>query len=124
MRHKGEIFFPASLHYQRLLRGKCLHGQPDCLIDYPVDNVERLPLQVQTVAVGEIVDTAAQDVVFRNDFRDIKAVFDSLRAMLSWASIAERLRDRFVGPRLESRRQLLQESGDMVVERRGVEIFR
>jgi len=59
VRYKGEIFFAAPLHFQRLMGSKCLHGQPDCLIEDSVDNVEWLPLHPQAVAIGEIMNTAA-----------------------------------------------------------------
>ena len=96
MRHKGEILFPAPLHLQRALSGIGLQGQADRMVEDPVDNVERLPLQVQTVVVGKIVDAAAQDVVLRNDLFNIKCVLETLQTMSRRAAFAERFWDRLV----------------------------
>ena len=81
VRDKGKIFLAPPLHLQRALCGIGLQCHADRMVENPVDNVERLPLQVQTVAVGEIVDTAAQDVVLRNDFFDIKRVLETLKSV-------------------------------------------
>jgi hypothetical protein len=76
--HEGEILFPPLLHLQRTLGGIGLQREADGLVEHPVDDVERLPLQVQPGAVGDVVDTAAQDVVLRHDLFDVEGVLDAL----------------------------------------------
>ena len=78
MGHKGEILFPPPLHVQRALGRIGLQGQADGMIENAVDNVKWLPLQVQPVVVGKIVDAAAKDVILSNDLFDFKVVLQTL----------------------------------------------
>ena len=81
VRHEGEILFPALLHFERLLRGEGLHGRSDRPVQDAVEDVERFPLQGQTIALREIVNAAAQDVVLRDDFLDVERFLDPLQTM-------------------------------------------
>ena len=96
--HKGQILFAAVLHIQRSLCRIGLHGRSDRAVQDAVDNVESLPLQTQTVVVGQIVETVAQDVVLRHDLFNIKPVLDTLSAMSGRATFADRFGDRLVRP--------------------------
>ena len=91
VRHKGEILLPAPLHLQRALGGIGLQGQPDGMVENPVDSVERLPLEGHTVVVGQIVDTGAENVVLRNHLFNIKCLLETLKTMSSRTAFAKRL---------------------------------
>ena len=90
MCYEGEILFAAPLHFHGLLCGKGLHCQTNCLVENVVENMEGLSLQTQTMGIGEIVETAAQDVVLANDLLDIEAILDPLQTMGWRATFAER----------------------------------
>src|SRR5262245_25216073 len=52
VRHKCQIFFTAPLHFERLLSGKCLDGQPDRLVQNAIQGMERLSLQAEVMLFG------------------------------------------------------------------------
>ena len=93
MRDKGEVLFPASLHFQRLLRGIRLQGQANRLVEDPVHNVERLPLQAYTIRFGEIVNTAAEDVVLGDHLFNIKSLLQTLESVGRRAAFDKRFRN-------------------------------
>jgi hypothetical protein len=66
------------MHFQRALCGVGLHRHADRAVQDTVQDVERLPLQTQPVGIGDIVDAAAKDVVFRHDFFDVESILDTL----------------------------------------------
>jgi hypothetical protein len=78
VRHESEIFFAAPLHFERPLGRVGLDSQADRLIEHPVHNVEGLALQVEAVLLCEIVNTAAQDVVFGDNFFEIESFLETL----------------------------------------------
>ena len=86
--------------------------------------MKSLALQAQVMALREIVDACAQDVVLCDDFYDVKAVLVSLKAVDGWAAFKKRFRYRFVSHQLECCGQLIKESGNVVIERRGIEVLR
>src|ERR1700759_4798183 len=97
MGHESQIFFPSPLHIQRLLGGICLDSYPNRLIEEPVHYMEGLALQVQTVLLGEIMNTAAQDIVFGNDFLKIKGFLETLQAVRWGAAFSQSFRNCLVG---------------------------
>ena len=121
VRHESEILFAAALHLERPLGGIGLQGQSDRMVQYPIDDVERLALQVQTVLIGEIVNAAAQNVVLRDDLVDIERVFDALQTVRRRTHLEERFRDGLVGFDPQRRGQLVDQPRHVIVERRRIE---
>jgi hypothetical protein len=122
VRHKGKILGTAPLHFQGALRGIGLQGQTDRMVEYPVDNVERLSLQRQPVFVSQIVDTPAQDAVLRYDLFDIKSIFKALETMNGRAFFAECLGDGLIRVRSECRNQFVKQPRHMVVQRGDIQV--
>ena len=81
VRHKCQILITSSLQFESLLCGKCLNGQSDRLVEHSVQDMKSLALQAQVMALREIVDASAQDVVLCDDFYDVKAVLVSLKTV-------------------------------------------
>ena len=77
--HEGEILFPALWTSSAFCVAKT--ARPIRSLQEPVDDVERLPLQTQTMPVRQIVETSAEDVVLRDDFFDVDAVFEPLQTV-------------------------------------------
>ena len=121
MGHKGEILFAAPLHLLRTLRGIGLHGQADGMVEDPVDNVERRPLQVHRMLVGQRVYTAAQQIIFRNHLFDIKSIHETLSAMDWGGSFSECFRDGLVRPFFEGLSEFVEQSRNVIVENRHTE---
>jgi hypothetical protein len=96
MCYKREILPPVLLNLQCSLSGISVHGQSDGSVEYTVQNMEGLALQFQAIGIGQIVDTTTQDVVFRDDFFDIKSVLHPLYTVNCRAGVAQRLRDGLV----------------------------
>jgi hypothetical protein len=76
--HKAEIFLAALLHFEGPLGAVGLQGEADCAIEYPVDNVKRLALQVDAIGSSEVMDPGAQNIVFRNDLLNVEVVPQAL----------------------------------------------
>ena len=81
MSDEGEIFFPAALNFQGLLGGIGLDGEPDSLVEDPINNVERLSLEAYAVFAGKIVNAAAENVVFGGDFLEVESFLKPLQTM-------------------------------------------
>ena len=81
MCHEGQVFLSTPLDIEFTLRGIRLQCLTDRLIEHSVENVERLSLQVDTVVACEIVNTSAQDVVFRHDLFNVEGLFETLQAV-------------------------------------------
>jgi hypothetical protein len=124
VRNEGKVFLPAPLHLERALSRVGLQGQPDGVVQNAVDDVERLALEDQSVFVGEIVDARAEDVVLRDHLLDIEGLLETLETMSRRAALAQRLRNRLVGLRPQRRRKFLEQSRNMIIERRYVELSR
>jgi hypothetical protein len=124
VRDKGEILFPAPLHFQRSFRGIGLHGHSNRLVEDPVHDVEGLSLQAQAILLREIVKAAAQDVVLGNDLFEIKRLLEALQSMGWRAGSFQRFRNCLARLGLERDRQFLQEMRDVIVERRSIEMLR
>ena len=81
MRHEGQVFLATPLDLAFTLRGIRLQCLSDRLIEHSVENVERLSLQVDAVVAREIVNTSAQDIVFRHDLFNVEGLFETLQAV-------------------------------------------
>src|SRR5687768_7554993 len=123
VRNKGEILFAALLNFEGLLRSKSLDRNSDRLVKDPVQDVKCRAVQPDAIALGEIVNAATQDVVFRNDLDDVKTILESLYAVQRRAAGKERFRDRFVGHRLQCLGQLIEQCGNMIIQRRRVKVL-
>ena len=84
--------------------------------------MEGFALQVYLVVESKIVHTAPQDIVFRHDFFDFKAILQSLQAMRRWRAAYAYARHRTVHARLEFVAQLDEQPWNMVVERGKIEM--
>src|SRR4051794_23020513 len=93
MRYESEIFFSAPLHLEGSLRRIGLDRHSNRLVEDPVHDVERLALQADAVLLGEIVNTAAQNVVLRHDLFQIKSFLKPLQSMSCGTASFERLGD-------------------------------
>ena len=102
MGYKGEVFFPASLHFQGALRCIGLHGHANGLVEDPVQDVEGGPLQAQTFLLGQVVNAATQNVVLCDNLLQIKSLLQTLQPM-GWraGSFDERFGNCFVRLYLE-----------------------
>ncbi len=96
MGHEGEILLTTLLHLPCTLRGIGFQGRTDCMVENPIKNVKRFPLERQSIVVSKIVDTAAKNIVFRDHLFDIKLVLQALEPMRRRTALAERLGDRLV----------------------------
>ena len=81
MRHESEIIFPATLNFQGALSGICLQRQADRKVEDPVHNAKRLPLQIQIVAFGKIMNATPQNIVFGNNLFDVECVVQTLQSV-------------------------------------------
>ena len=96
MGHKRQIFLAPPLNLECLVNRVRLYRQSNRLVQNPVDNVERSPLQVEPVLIRKIVNAASQDVVFGHDFCNIESVMDTLQTMSRRTVLAVSFRNRFV----------------------------
>ena len=75
---------------------KVCNGEPDGLIEHPVEGVKGRALQTHAIFVGQIVDAAAQDVVLRHHFFDVERIVEALQAVRRRAPASQSLRNRQV----------------------------
>ena len=92
------------------------------MVEHPVDDVERLALQLDAVVIGKVVDAAAQYVVFRNDLLNVKTVIQALQAMHLGTVFNQRFRNGLVGILFEGQGQFVQQAGNVVVERGRIQV--
>ena len=123
MRHKSQIFVTASLHLEGLLRRESLNGQSDRLIEHSIQDVKCFPIQTKPMTLRQLVDTTSEDIVFRNYLDDVKAILVSFEAVDGRTSLEEGLRNCLVLDVLKCLRQLIEQGGNMIVERRNIEMF-
>src|SRR5689334_3566688 len=116
MCHKSKILSTLLPHLECSLCGIGLHSQGDSPVEDTVKNVEGLPLQPQTVVISEIMDAAAQDVVFRHNFCNIESVMDALYAVDGGTGFLECFGDRFIRPEFQSDSECIEEFGNVVRE--------
>ena len=79
MSHECQIFLAALLDFERSLGRVGLYGQADRVVKNPIDDMKRFALQAQAVAVSQVVNAAAEDVVLGHDFLDIEAILQAWR---------------------------------------------
>ena len=91
MRDKGEILFPASLHFEGSLCRIGLDGQANRLVEDPVHDVEGFSLEAQAILLGQIVKAAAQDIVLRHHLFEIERLLQALQSMGRRAASFQRL---------------------------------
>ena len=60
------------------MRGVRLHGETDRLIDNAVDDAQIVAVNDDAVFFGQVVNAAAEHVVFGNDFFNVKAIVKAL----------------------------------------------
>ena len=124
MRHEGEILFAALLDLKRFLRRISLNGKADRMAKNTIDDVKRHPLQIQTMTVRQIVNTLAEDIIFRHDFLDVEAVLKALGTMDERAAFEQRFGNCLVRSRFERGCQFVNEARNVIVEGRCVEVLR
>ena len=94
------------------------------MIKNTVEYVEGFALQYQAVVVGQIMDAASKDVVFRNDFLNIKVFERTLQTVRRSASVAQNFRYCLLRFQLECGSQFSKQHRHMIVQRRYVELTR
>ena len=96
MGDEGEIFLTPMLDLERPCGGVRLHGEADCLVQDPVEDVKRLALQAAAMAFREIVNATAQDVVLGNHFDNVETVLHPLHSVRGRTALAEGLGNRLI----------------------------
>jgi len=112
------------LYFERLLGSERPHGRPDRSIQDTVEDMKRPALHAQAVPRGQVVDTAAQNVVLGNDLFDVECVFDPLQAVGRRTGVEKGFGDGLARPGSQGACKLCQELRDVIVECRHVEIPR
>ena len=62
------------MDFERSLGRVGLYGQTDCMVENSIDDMKGLALQAHAVAISQVVNAAAEDIVLGHDFLDIEAV--------------------------------------------------
>ena len=70
------------------------------------------------------MDAAAQDVVLGDDFHDVEAFLLALQAMVRGAALEQGLRDGLVGDAPQRDDELVDQRGNVIVERRCIHVRR
>ena len=120
--HEGQVFFASLLDFQCPLRRIGLHRQPDGGVEHAIEDVKRLAADVDAVFCREVVDRAAEDIVFGDDLGQVETVFEPLDAVGGRRAFEHHVRDRLVAALLECFGQLVEQLGNVVVERGAIEI--
>lgn len=122
MRDEGQVLFSSLPHVLRSLLCKCLDREADCAIENAIQDMEGSALEGQPVRLGEVVDTAAQDVVLGHHLGDVVTVLDALQPVGGRARRAQRLGNRFVRSGAQCGDELIDELGEMVIQCRRVQV--
>ena len=120
---EGEMFLAALLQLDRFLRGVGFHGHADGPVEHAIEDAGGAALQNQPVKFHQILEGIAQNVVFRDHFRDVEAVIETLQPMRRRAAPGVRFGDPLVVLRFQSIDQLVDKGRDMIVERRQIEML-
>ena len=78
MHDESEVLLTPPLHLQGSLRRERFYGQSDRSVQDTVQDKKGLPLETQSVRFGQVVDTAAQNVVLRHDFLEVESLLQAL----------------------------------------------
>ena len=81
MGDKRQMLFPSPLQFKRALRRIGFQCQSDRMVKHPIQNVKGLALKGQSMFVGQVVNAATQNVVFRDDLFNIIRILHTLQTV-------------------------------------------
>lgn len=122
MGYERQVFFPTQPNLDCLRSGKRLHGRTNRSVEDTIENMKGTALHAQALALGQVVNTASQDVVFGDNFLDIEGVFHPLQTVGGRGTREKGLGDRLFRPGPQGRYKLCQKIWYMIIECRHVEV--
>lgn len=78
MRDECEMLLLVYLHFQCPLGRIGLLSQANRFIEYAVDDVERFAFQINAMALSQVVETTAQDIVLGDNLLEVEFVSQPL----------------------------------------------